>query len=231
VSKPAFSAVPLVDLAADAPAEDTPSAPAVPARPTNYTRSAFHVLSGALALALLALLPARAWVIAASSVFALFAWTCEIARRRSPAVNARLMRLFAPVAHPHEAYRVNSSTWYVTALILMAAFAPPRAAEIGVIVLAIADPLAGLIGRRFGRTHLRAGRSLEGSLAFVAAGSLAAGAWLAAVRGVPLPAAAMLAGVAAITGAIAELVTVRLDDNFTIPVAATTAAAVALALI
>jgi dolichol kinase len=223
--------VPLVDLTADAPAEDTPSAPAVPARPTNYKRSAFHVLSGAFALSLLVLLPARGWVIAASACFAVFAWTCEIARRVSPAVNARLMRLFAPVAHPHEAYKVNSSTWYVTALILMAAFAPVRAAEIGVIVLAVADPFAGLIGRRFGRTRIRAGRSLEGSLAFVAAGALVAGVWLYAARGVALPAAAILAGAAALAGAVAEIVTLRLDDNFTIPVAATTAATIALALV
>jgi dolichol kinase len=121
-------------------------------RPTNYTRSLFHVASGVFTLGLLRLLPGRAWLIAVASVFFAAAWTMEAARRRSPEVNERLMRFFGPVAHPHERHRVNSSTWYVTALILLS-----------------------LVG--------------------------------------------------AVAGALAELSSTRLDDNFTIPLAAAAAAA------
>ena len=191
-----------------------------PARPTNYTRSAFHVVSGAASLALIRLLPGRGWLVAASLVIATAAWTMEAMRRCSPATNDRLMRLFAPVAHAHERHRVNSSTWYVTALVLLAAFFPLRASAIGVVVLAVADPAAGFIGRRFGRTRIRAGRSVEGTLAFVVAGTLAALGALSLCYAVPVPVAVLLGATGAIAGAIAELVSLRLDDNFTIPLTA-----------
>ena len=140
----------------------TPELPAVtPRRPTNVARSFFHVASGALSLALIQLLPGRAWLVAASATFAIAAWSMEFGRRRSPAMNDRLMRAFGAVAHVHERHEVNSSTWYVTALLLLALFAPMEAAVVGVVVLAVGDPFAALIGRRFGRHRFASGRSLE----------------------------------------------------------------------
>lgn len=225
VSKPALLLT--ADPLSFPPAEEVARAPSAPspARPANLRRSLFHVASGLLALSLIVLLPGRGWLIAAASAFAIFAWTCEIARRRSPAVNARLMRFFAPIAHANEHHEVNSSTWYITALILLAIFAPLRAAELGVIVLAFADPAAGTIGRRFGKTRIRAGRSLEGTLAFVAAGTLAAGGWMMLAHGATFGTAALLGLAGAVAGAIAEIVVTKLDDNFAIPVAATCAVA------
>lgn len=193
------------------------------ARPANTTRSLFHVASGALSLALIRLLPGRTWLIAVSVSLAAAAWTMEIARRRSPEANERLMRAFRAVAHPHERHRVNSSTWYMTALVILAAFFPLRAAEIGVVVLGLADPAAGFIGRRFGRTRIRAGRSLEGTLAFVAMGTLGALAALIAFHELPWSSRILLAVVGAVAGAVAELVSLRADDNFTIPLSAAVA--------
>jgi dolichol kinase len=230
VSKPASEA-PALDLAEFVGEEATPVVSAQPVRATNYTRSIFHVCSALAALALLRILPGRPWVIAVSAAFAVSGWTMELSRRRSPAVNARLMALFAPVAHPHERHGVNSATYYVTALLLLALFAPLRAAEVGVAVLGLADPAAGLIGRRFGRTRLRANRSLEGTLGFAVVGALAAAAWLGFVHGVPLPGLGVLAAVAGVSGALTELVSTRLDDNFTIPVAVAAAVAVAQAFV
>lgn len=207
------------------------NAPTTPARAANATRSLFHVASGALSLAMLRLLPGRGWIIAASSAFVVAGWTMEIARRRSHTVNNALMKVFAPVAHPHERHGINSSTWYVTALLLLSLFAPLRAAELGVLVLAVADPAAGLIGRRFGRTQLRAGRSLEGTLGFFVVGAVAAACWLSIVYAVAWPAAALLAAAAAAVGALTELGSTRMDDNFTIPVATAVAAAGAALLV
>lgn len=229
MSKHAYDvqAVELGDIAFEAPAEGEVQAHGAVARPANTTRSLFHIASGALSLALLRLLPGRTWLIAVSVTIAVAAWTMEAVRRRSPEANDRLMRLFGPVAHAHERYRVNSSTWYVTALVILSAFFPLRAAEIGVVVLGLADPAAGFIGRRFGRTRLRAGRSLEGTLTFVAAGTIGALAALAAFHALPWSSRIILAVVGAIAGAVAELVSTGFDDNFTIPL--TTAVAVAAA--
>jgi dolichol kinase len=176
---------------------------------------------------MLQVLPSRGWVIAACAPFAIVFWSLEIWRRSSPAVNERLMRFFSPISHAEERYRVNSSTWYATALVLLAVVAPVRVAAVGVVVLAAADPIAGFIGRRFGRIPLRAGRSLEGSLAFVIAGTLAALAWLVAFDALSMPRMLPLALGGAIGGALAEILSTRLDDNFTIPLAASLGAAAA----
>jgi dolichol kinase len=205
----------------DAVALAPDSEPARPARPENVARSAFHIASAVTALLLLRLLPSRPWLVAASGSLALFAWTCEISRRVSPRVNDRLMRLFSRIAHPMEAVRVNSSTWYLTALVGMALFAPLRAAELGVVVLGVADPAAGFIGRRIGRTKIKENRSLEGTLGFFVVGALAALGLLAVFHPLPLPAMLLLAMTSAAAGAVAELVSGKMDDNFTIPVTVT----------
>ncbi|MEI8258421.1 MAG: hypothetical protein WCJ30_22320, partial [Deltaproteobacteria bacterium] len=130
-------------------------------RPTNYARSLFHVASALAAVAVLALAPSRAWMIAAATAFFTSAWTMETSRRFSDRANDGLMKLFGPVAHAHERYRVNSATWYATALMILALTVRPTLAAAAVAVLGFADPAAGLVGRRYGRTRLRAGRSLE----------------------------------------------------------------------
>jgi dolichol kinase len=227
LSKHAYDvqAVELGDIAFEEPAGGETPAHGSVARPANYTRSLFHIVSGALSLALIRLLPGRTWLIAVSVSIAIAAWTMETVRRRSPAANDRLMRLFGAVAHPRERHHVNSSTWYVTALVILAAFFPLRAAEVGVVVLGLADPAAGFIGRRYGRTRLRTGRSLEGTLTFVVAGTIGALASLAAFHALPWSSRIILAIAGAVAGAVAELVSTRFDDNFTIPL--TTAIAVA----
>jgi dolichol kinase len=205
---------------------NTPVAAAPAHRPANLARTVFHVSSGVVALTLVRTLPSRGWLIAAAAAFATFAWTCELLRRRSPAVNARLMRLFGPVAHAHEWREVNSATWYATALVLMALVVPLQAAELGIIVLAVADPMAALVGRRFGRRRLASGRSLEGAIAFATTGALAVLAWTTVV-GTYETSRVGVAIVAGVVGALVELLVSRVDDNLAIPLATSVSVAVA----
>jgi dolichol kinase len=155
----------------------------------------------------------------------------ETARRVSPRANDRLMALFAPVAHAHERNHVNSSTWYATAVMILAVFAAPPVAAIAVGVLGIADPVAALWGRRFGRIRLRAGRSLEGSLGFVVSGSLTAFAVATALLPGTTLAHAIVALVAGLVGALTEVFSTRLDDNLTIPLAVAASVTAALTLL
>ncbi|HVJ88470.1 MAG TPA: hypothetical protein VM580_01625 [Labilithrix sp.] len=192
-------------------------------RPTNVPRTIFHFGSGLVTLVLIRVL-SREGLIVAACVFALSAWSCEVTRRLSPAFNARLMRVVKRFAHAHEWRKVNSATWYGTALMVMAFVMPLEAAEVGVVVLALADPMAGIIGRRFGRHRLASGRSLEGALAFACTGTLASLAWMHTMG--TFDGSRLAVGLAAgIIGALIELF-VSIDDNFAIPLG--TAAAVLL---
>lgn len=202
-------------------------------RPSNYARNALHLSSGLLALAVVQGLAGWPWVLAVFATgFALFAWGLEIGRRLSLRMNGLLMRLLGPFAHPHEATKVNSSTWYATALMVLAWTCSPMVISVAIAVLAVGDPVAAIIGRRFGRTRITNGRSLEGSLAFVGAGALAAVGVLVGLHGVTGPGAlASLALVGSVAGAVAELVSRTVDDNFSIPLASAAGAGVVALLL
>ncbi|MFO0624527.1 MAG: hypothetical protein U0325_02845 [Polyangiales bacterium] len=195
------------------------------ARPSNLARSFFHAASGLAAVAAIALLHDRRWLIAIALPWACFAWTSELLRRRYRGANLRLMRVLGPIAHPHEWHRVNSATWFVTALLLLAMFAPLRSAALGCAVLALGDPAAALVGRRWGRVKIAQNRTLEGALAFVAVGTVVSLAVTLLVPGAPASALA-LAATAGVVGALTELYSGRVDDNLSIPVV--TAVAVTL---
>lgn len=187
-------------------------------RPSNYARNVWHVGSGIGVLILLQHILSESTTVWVALVFTIMAWSMEISRRKSTRINNLLMRLFSPVAHPHERYRVNSATWYTTSLLLLAATMPAMAAALAVTVLAFSDPAAAIIGRRFGRHTLVAGRTLEGSMAFVVAGVLSS----LGVLAIYYPSLStthmlLLALGGAIPGAVAEMVSERVDDNFSIP--------------
>lgn len=199
-------------------------APVPDLRPSNLIRSVIHAMNGTLVLLAIAALDdvGTRWL--AVGAFAA-AWGMESSRRVSPAINRFLMMVMGAMAHPHETHRVNSATWYVSALLVLAFAVPEVAGAVAVAVLAWGDPAAGLVGRRFGRTRFANGRSVEGSLAFVAVGTLAA--W-GALRLVGSSAGWEVALLAALAGAIAEQLSGRVDDNAAVPLAAGITAAFCL---
>lgn len=208
------------------------STPVPSLRPTNYTRSLFHMACslGCLVLLQHVLAPEPLALVAVS--VAVWAWTMEILRVHFPVVTRVFMKVLGPIAHPHEHHKVNSSTWYISAVALLATLFPPAASAAALVVLGFGDPAASTVGRRFGRIRFRSGRSLEGSLAFAVAGTLAA----ALVLGVYYPAlglggVAAVAATSALSGAAGELLSGPLDDNFTVPLAAAAGAALALGLL
>lgn len=190
-------------------------------RPTNYARNVLHIGSAFLVVGLLELLDNPTLVLGIAALAAVWAWSTELARRLSPRVNAMVMKVFNPVAHPHEVQRVNSATWYTTALLLLASTQSTLLCVTGVVVLGIGDPIAALVGRRFGKIKLLHGRSLEGTLAFAISATIATFfAFTLFHPSLGLGLALGLAAAASVAGALAELFSLRLDDNFSIPLSA-----------
>jgi dolichol kinase len=200
-------------------------------RPTNYTRSFVHALSGLAALAFVEFVPWTTVIVVACSLAGFF-WMLELARRFSTRWNEFLMTVLGPIAHPHERYHVNSSTWFGTALALLSWTHEPVAAAAAVMVLGFGDPAAALIGRRFGRIPLVNNRSLEGTLAFALVSFVVVFATLAVWHAdLAIGTRVAVSGVAAVAGAITELFSRRVDDNFAIPVATGLAVWALLALL
>lgn len=201
------------------------------ARPANVARNLLHFGSGITALLVLQLAPTRGWVIAMGTAFFALAWTLEYTRRQSGWWNDVLMRILGPFAHAHERTQVNSATWYSTALFVIALFGNFMAASVAVMVLGAADPVAAQVGQRWGKVRLTKNRTLEGSLAFFATGTFISLATLwVCYPTMGADERALFSLVAGVAGALAELVSRRIDDNLSIPLA-TTAAVTAAALL
>jgi len=192
-------------------------------RPTNYARNIFHACNSMIGMGLLLVLTEQQVLVAAAFMMCL-AWSLEIGRRILPALNDVLMRILGRLAHPHEAWRVNSATWFCTACFVVACTLNAEAATVGMVVLGFADPAAAIVGRRFGKIQLVNGRTLLGSAAFFAVGTGCAFAWLSLAWSVSPMVALKMALAGALAGTLAELFSRRIDDNLSIPVAAALAA-------
>jgi dolichol kinase len=190
-------------------------------KPTNYVRNLFHAAMGIVAVVLYQLvLSQQQALLVLGSIFAVFA-TLEITRRFSTRWNDFLVdEVFGAISRPSERYRINSSTVYVTALFLITALCPKLAVEAAILVLGLGDPAASLVGKRWGRRKLFRDKSYAGSLALLLT-SFAAVSLFLWVAGPAYGMARALGSAAAIAavGALTELLSSRIDDNFSLPLA------------
>lgn len=188
-------------------------------RPSNTPRSLMHVAMSAVVVGLVATWAStQPRMLAITLTVAGIAWILEATRRLWPRWNDVLMRGLGPIAHDHERSRVNSATWYSTALVALALVGDPIAGIVAFAVLGVGDPMAGLIGRRFGQHKLINGRSMEGTLAFGFFGGLAAFVALWALTPLGVGTALLLAVVGGVSGCLAELYARKVDDNLLIPI-------------
>ena len=129
-------------------------------------------------------------------------------RLRSRVANTTFFRWFSALASPREARRLASSTWFLIGALTVLVVAPHPLFAPAMLVLALADPAASVIGRLWGRHRLGKG-SWEGTGAFF----LVAVAVLTPFAGLP---AALISALAV---AIAEVLPSGIDDNLTVPLA------------
>jgi dolichol kinase len=190
--------------------------------PVNYARNLLHVTGGVTGALLYHYFLSHESAIAVMAVFVVTFTGLEILRRGSASANERLMRFpfFRRIARPREYYQVNSSTYYAWGMLTAVILFPRQAVEAACLVLAVGDPFASNIGRRFGRIKIHKDKSLVGSIAFLVAAfaGLFAFQWFV----YPLQSIALsmlVAGLGATVGAAAEALTTRFDDNLTVPLA------------
>lgn len=170
-------------------------------------RRLFHAASGVAMVAGLLVLPlSRGLVLALLGSCVVILWLADLARLSSPRLNVLFFRAFPSLASPREAEKPASSSWYVLGIFLALLLFSRERAVAGILVLALADPAASLVGRRWGRRPVGNG-SLEGSATFFGVACLAL---LTLVPPGPALAAAALA-------TVVEVLPWPLDDNLTIP--------------
>ena len=130
-----------------------------------------------------------------------------------PALNRFAYRVLRPLISPREATGLASSTWYAVGALATYAFFPVRVAVPAILVLALADPAASVVGRLRGRRKIGKG-SWAGAVAFFA---VALGVLLVSVG--PAPGMVLRATVAAVVATAVEVSRLGPDDNVTVPLA------------
>ena len=229
-------------------------------RPENLSRSVFHATWGCVVVSVCLTFHNAAHLFAWGAAALTLALAFEMLKIVSPKTKDVVMTLFKPVAHEWESKRFTSATWFAAGLLCMSVSRSHLVCTVGAAVCAVGDPAAGFFGRRFGKTRLRAGRSVEGSLAFVIFGGMLAfvaltvasrggleqpqyfrtlTGWLEQPRSnentdtakLALLERAVASLVGGICGALAEIVSTSIDDNLTVGPAAGYGAAAAVAVL
>lgn len=180
-------------------------------------RQLYHAMSGLALVFIISFLdkPADAYLIL---ILLSLTIMIEAARLYLPPVNRIFINYFGILMRSEEKHNPTGTLYYLLGALLALLLFPRGVALFSMTVLAVGDPFAYIVGHNFGR--IRIGRkSLEGSLAFftsaVIAGFLLHRFWN------DLSATEIITGT--LTGAVTELIPVRINDNLTIPVAASAA--------
>jgi dolichol kinase len=205
---PAEPADPLADRAPSATRHDL-----------QLGRRVFHLVNGVATATAYALLFTHEQVVRIFGTIACVVYIVDRVRiaypdvvaRRAPWVNRFLLRA-------EEEVREAAMTPFAIAVLLTILTVPKRAALVAIYTLAIADPLAAIVGIRFGRRRVTHNRTVEGSCAFFAATVTIAAVVLHWGDNAPPRA---VGGAALAIGLIAlacELMPLRIDDNLTIPI-------------
>lgn len=138
----------------------------------------------------------------------------EAARFGIPSLNRWFTRVTSPMIRDHERQGLHSGVPYAAACATVVWLFPKPVAILSILYLAIGDPLAALVGQRWGHLgpRLTRRRTLIGTLAGVSA----CGILTAVLTHDPY-----LTAIGALAGGLAELVPVPIpvlgDDNFVIP--------------
>ncbi len=136
-------------------------------------------------------------------------------RFRNPRVNRWMFEHFKGFTKDKEREKISSTTLFLLSAALTITFFPRGVAIAALLFLTVGDPIAEIIGVRYGRVRIVRGKTLEGTVA----GALACfivGAPLLLAPDLGIDLTLLLIGAAA--AALTELLPVPVDDNFTIPI-------------
>jgi dolichol kinase len=177
-------------------------------------RKLYHLLGGLGLLSLYYILGRERALVFYAALFILVL-ILDGARLMIPALNHIMFTQFSSFIRPNEEHKLTGTAPYVLGIgFSLYAYTQPVASA-AICFLAFGDVAATAIGERFGKTKI-GDKSLEGTAAFIVAAALSG--FLLSLLGVYLPAWVMVLG--ALVAAGVELLTLPINDNLLIPLAA-----------
>lgn len=162
-------------------------------------------------------------LVAALTVFTVL-W--DAGRHHLPWLERAFARCFGSLLRTHEQQRLSGASYVMLASLLTVWLFPKPFAITAIAILAVADTAAALVGRRWGRHKLTGGKSWEGTAAFFLSSvvtMLVIGYLAGRAGGMETVILFLLAAIpVSLAATFAELIApfLKIDDNFTIPLAA-----------
>jgi dolichol kinase len=192
-------------------------APTATRRDLQLGRRLFHLANGVTIASAYALLFTHQQVVHIFGTIACLVYIVDRIRIHYPEAAARLPWLNRAFFRAEEQFKESAMIPYAIAILLTILTFPKPIALIAIYTLAIADPLAAVVGIRWGGRQLVPDRSIEGMIAFFTATFAVALAVLGVSTQAPYTAVAGAALVIATVASTFELIPLRIDDNLTIP--------------
>ena len=198
-------------------------------------RRLWHIFAG-LMVAVAGLLASRDIFLRALVAVTIAALILDVVRLMSPWVNRHFMIIFRALLRKKEVSKFTGGTYFLVAASIVFILCDKSIAAIALAFVAVGDPIAGMVGERWGKPRLSSeeqkavevtrswrnlrfrrvnGKSWEGSLACLAA-CLVVGVVFAAITQVSL----WVVVVGAISATVIEFLSLLVNDNLTIPLVA-----------
>lgn len=142
-------------------------------------------------------------------------FSLELLRLTNKRAQRYFLTHFSTLLRTHEKQKITGTGYYLLSALLSVSLFKKELAIACLSFLILGDMFAAIIGTRFGRTKIIAGKSLEGSLAcFIVCFVIGLFvAWLFPTTHLNL----QIIAVGALTATIVELLPLGIDDNLTIP--------------
>jgi len=145
----------------------------------------------------------------------------DISRLNYPKFNRFFLQAVSSLIRKEERTRITSSTWFLLGSLWSVLCYTESAAITSIVILAISDPLASIVGRMFGRTKLvfsaysgePCNKTLEGSCAFFLSAMI-----INYLLSRKMYNHLIILVCDSLIATVIELIPILTDDNFRIPV-------------
>ncbi len=186
----------------------------------HLERKLYHLVNGLICFGLYAFVLTRAQsLLVLGSIGGLW-FLVDTLRFRSPVVNRMALRVFGRLMRREELRSLTGNSYFILGLFIVACVFPRPIVCLSVLYLALGDPIAAIVGTRWGKHRVWNKKSVEGMTANFLVTALAS--WLCGAFLLASPNPWLLALVGGVCSVIAEAIPLGVDDNLSIPVVSAT---------
>lgn len=187
----------------------------------HWARKIWHMVSVFIIFGLYRLLPPIYSQILITLGWLIFV-PVDFLRLKNKNLNDLLIHLFRPIIRKTEVHKLAGTSYLLTGVFILVFFFSRDIASLSLLFLAFADPLASVIGIKYGRDKIFGHKSIQGFIAAYFVCFLCSFIFLYSVT-IPSDRLFVFSLLAALIGALAELIPIaRVDDNFTLPILSAT---------